>query len=59
MSLLERMVLRGKWIAMEMYDRDTRPARVIAAVGDSVGECVRVVSAKGRDPGAFEYRLWA
>ena len=41
---------------MEVYDRDTQPSRRIAAVGDSVGDCVGQLTAKGLEPAKFEFR---
>lgn len=55
LNLKEQLALAGKWIAMEIYTRETQPARVIAAVGDSAADCIRQLVARGLDPGKFEY----
>jgi hypothetical protein len=52
----EQLALAGKWIAMEIYTRETQPARVIAAAGESAADCMRQLAARGLDPGKFEYR---
>jgi hypothetical protein len=56
LTLTQQLALAGKWIATEIYDRDTLPLRRIAAVGDSPAECIRQLAAKGLDPRKFEFR---
>jgi hypothetical protein len=55
LSLEERAALLGKWVALEIYTPYSLPLRRIEAIGDSVGECVRMLKARGLDPGKFEY----
>ena len=56
LTMKEQLALAGKWIAMEVYTRETQPARVIAAVGDSAADCMRQLAAQGLDPAKFEFR---
>ncbi len=55
LSLDERVHLTGKFIALEMYTPQALPMRRIEAIGDSLGECVRVLKARGLDPALFEF----
>jgi hypothetical protein len=55
LSLEQRAELAGKWIALEIYTPDALPLRRIEAIGDSVGECVRMLKQRGLDPMKFEY----
>ena len=59
LTIQQSKALTGSWIAMEMYDRDTQPARRIVAVGSDPAECIRQIAAKGLDPGKFEFRLFS
>lgn len=56
LTLKEKIALSGKWIAIEIYTRETQPSRRIAAVGDSAMDCIRQLMAKGLDPGKFEFQ---
>jgi hypothetical protein len=55
LSIAERAELAGKHVALEIYTPDALPLRRIEAIGDSVEECVRMLSARGLDPMRFEY----
>ena len=55
LTLEERTLFTGKSIALEIYTPSTLPLRRIAAVGDSVAECVRMLQERGFDPKDFEY----
>ncbi len=55
LTLKEQLALAGKWIGMEIYTRETQPARVIAVVGDSAVDCIRQLAANGLDPAKFEF----
>jgi hypothetical protein len=55
LTLDERLHLTGKYVAMEIYTPETLPFRRIEAIGDSVGECVRMLKERGLDPAQFEY----
>jgi hypothetical protein len=57
LTLNEQRLIEGRWIALEMYDRDTQPLRRIAAIGNSAVDCIRQLSARGLDPQKFEYHL--
>ncbi len=58
LRLDEMLALAGKWIAMEIYHRDTQPSKRIAAVGSSAAECIRQLVECGLDPNKFELRLF-
>ncbi len=45
----------GKYIALEIYSPDTLPLRRIEAIGDSLGECIRMLKSRGLDPMHFEF----
>jgi hypothetical protein len=55
LTLEERILLAGKYVALEVYTPATIPLRRIEAIGDSTGECVRMLKARGLDPTRFEY----
>jgi hypothetical protein len=55
LTLEERLALTGKIIALEIYTPDILPLRRIEAIGDSVGECVGQLRARGLDPVNFEF----
>ncbi|MBS1856923.1 MAG: hypothetical protein JST11_16255 [Acidobacteria bacterium] len=53
----ERLALAGKHIALELYTPRTLPLRRIEAIGDSLGECLRMLKERGLDPKQFEFTL--
>jgi hypothetical protein len=55
LNLDERHALTGKYIALEVYTPDELPLRRIEAIGDSVAECLRQLTARGLDPMRFEF----
>jgi len=55
LNLEERLALVGKFIALEIYTPEALPLRRIEAIGDSVEECVRQLTARGHDPARFEF----
>ena len=55
LTLEERIALAGKWIGLEVYTPATLPFRRIEAIGDSVGDCVRMLQERGLDPAVFEF----
>ena len=55
LTLEERSRLVGKHIALEIYSPDTLPLRRIEAIGDSLGECIRMLKSRGLDPMHFEF----
>jgi hypothetical protein len=57
LTLEERILLAGKYIALEIYTPAAIPLRRIEAIGDSATECVRVLKARGLDPARFEFVL--
>lgn len=55
LSLEERLILTGKYIALEVYSPATLPEKRIEAIGDSLDACVRMLKARGLDPAQFEF----
>jgi hypothetical protein len=55
LSLEERFALAGKYVALEIYTPQAIPLRRIEAIGDSTGECIRELKARGLDPQRFEF----
>jgi hypothetical protein len=55
LTLEERLLLTGKYVALEIYSPATLPLLRIEAIGDSTAECVRMLKARGLDPTRFEY----
>jgi hypothetical protein len=57
LRLEERLALAGKRIALEIYTPRTLPLRRIEAIGDSLGECLRMLKERGLDPKQFEFTV--
>jgi hypothetical protein len=55
LTLEERLALTGKYIALEVYTPEALPLRRIEAIGGSVEECIRQLTARGHDPKLFEF----
>ncbi len=55
LTLEERAVLTGTFVALEIYSPDTLPLRRIEAIGDSLADCVRMLKSRGLDPTRFEF----
>ena len=55
LSLVDRLELTGKTVALEVYTPETLPLRRIEAIGDSSEECVRQLRERGLDPLRFEF----
>ena len=55
LTLAEREVLVGKYIAQEIYTPQTLPLQRIEAIGDSIQECVAMLRGRGLDPLSFEF----
>jgi len=55
LTLDERMELTGKYVALEVYTPEALPVRRIEAIGDSIDECVRMLTSRGLDPRKFEF----
>jgi hypothetical protein len=55
LSLAERTVLAGKWIALERYTPATLPLRLIEALGDSPAACIQQLTEQGLSPDNYEY----
>ena len=55
LSLDERVRLAGKYIALEIYTPEGAPLRRIEAIGDSLEECVRMLTKRGLDATQFEF----
>lgn len=58
LSLPERALLRGRWIALEMYSPSTLPLKRIEAVGSSPGDCAAELKRRGLKPSEFEFSLF-
>jgi hypothetical protein len=54
LPLRDRLLLAGKWIAFELYTPRTLPLRLIAAIGDTPGDVIRMLRRRGLDPTRFE-----
>ncbi len=57
LSLEERHALAGKWMALEIYTPETLPLRRMAAIGDSIEDCMRQLRTRELDPRQFEYQM--
>lgn len=55
LTLEERRMLVGKFVAMEIYTPETLPLRRIEAIGDNLADCVRMLKSRGLEPTAFEF----
>ncbi len=55
LTLDERAMLLGKYIALEIYSPETLPLRRIEAIGDSLADCIRMLQSRGLDPTRFEF----
>ena len=55
LTLDERMLLTGKYVALEIYTPEAIPLRRIEAIGDSIQECVRMLKGRGLEPLLFEF----
>jgi len=55
LTLAERLALTGKYIALQVYTPEDLPLKRIEAIGDSVDECIRQLTARGLDPLRFEF----
>lgn len=57
LTLEERRRLAGKFVALEVYTPDTLPLVQIEAIGDRIGDCVRMLKSRGLDAAHFEFRM--
>ena len=55
LTLGERLIFTGKFVALEIYSPETTPLRRIEAIGDSAEECLRMLKERGLDPIHFEF----
>lgn len=55
LSLDERRLLTGFWVALEIYTPETLPLRRIEAIGRNVVECAKQLKSRGLDPRNFEF----
>ncbi len=58
LSLPERAVLRGRWIALEVYSPKTLPLKRIEAVGADAADCAVELRRRGLNPMEFEFMLY-
>ena len=54
LTLRERILLAGTWIALELYTPRTLPLRRIAAIGETQSEVIRMLRARGLDLTRYE-----
>ncbi len=57
LTLEDRILLAGKYVALEVYTPATTPLRRIEAIADSAAECVKILKTRGLDPARFEFVL--
>lgn len=57
LTIAERRLMAGQWIALEVYTPDTLPLRRIEAVGGSVAACMAQLAQRGLDPRKFEFSV--
>jgi len=55
LTLQERLQLKGKWIALELYTPETAPERRIEAIGDSIRDCMTMLAQRGRPVSVYEF----
>lgn len=56
LSLKERDALAGQWIAVELYNPQTLPLRVIKAVGETPVKVAKQLREAGEDPARYEFQ---
>ncbi|MEO7144518.1 MAG: hypothetical protein ABI165_13550 [Bryobacteraceae bacterium] len=57
LTLEERSVLAGRWMALPIYTPEKLPLRKILAIGSTPADCARQLAAHGLDPSRFEFVL--
>ncbi len=57
LTIDERLAVAGQWAALELYTPKTLPARTIAALGATVGDCIRQLRERGAEPERYEFVL--
>lgn len=55
LTLAERTALAGKYVAYEIYTPENLALHRIEAIGDSIEECVRMLTSRGLDARKFEF----
>ena len=50
-------MLRGRWIALEVYSPKTLPLKRIEAIGANTAECAEELKRRGLNPMEFEFVL--
>ena len=55
LNLAERLALAGKLVALEVYTPAALPLRRIEAIGDTIEECLRMLTSRGLNPRLFEF----
>jgi len=55
LSVRERLAFAGKYVALEIYSPEKLPLRRIAAIGETLTECVHSLQNQGLDPRLFEF----
>ncbi len=55
LSLAERLAWQGRCIALPVYTPQSAPLRRIAAMGDSVYDCIQQLKQRGLNSTQFEF----
>lgn len=56
LSLAERWLLAGCWIATERYSPERLPLRIMEAVAPSAAACIEQLKVRGLDPARYEFQ---
>lgn len=55
LSLADRWKFSGVWVALEVYNPQTQPLRIIEAAGGSAQQCIQQLISRGLDATRFEF----
>jgi hypothetical protein len=56
LTLDEAVALAGQFVALAVYTPETRPLRLIEAIGETTEDCIRELAARGLNPSRYEIR---
>ena len=54
LTLAERWLLVGHWVALQIYTPELLPLRLIEAIGPSVSECLDQLKRRGLDQAQYQ-----
>ncbi len=57
LTIAEQAEFCGLTIALELYSPETTPPRRIAAIGETVEDCIADLAARGLDPTHYEFAV--